>query len=333
MNLIKKIFRYSQNLANKLQDDALGAYAAQAALYIILSFFPFLMFLLTLLRYLPFTQDQLITLIAGFIPDSVFSMMLPVIQEIYETPSGPVLSLTIIFALWAGSKGIMSFYLGLNSVYGIKETRNYLVIRLKSIIYTLVFCVMLISMLAVYVFGNSIVIWIEKHLPFEISQFAMLIKGVRTIVGICVLLLFFLIMYKHIPNRKSTLNAEFPGALLAAVGWVAFSFLYSFYINNLSNMTATYGSLTAIVLCIMWLFACTSIILFGAEVNTYWQKLTAKLKLKKNNRKIIKTSGYSSEADKETGDDNEITETPEAAEESPATDTVNISEDNSSEQK
>lgn len=290
---IKRLFRIIQNVAKKIQDDALGAYAAQAALFIILSFFPFLMFLMTLLQFLPFTQDQLLTLMEGFIPESVISQLLPFITEIYSSSSGTLLSITIIFALWAGSKGIMAFYFGLNSVYGIKETRNYLVIRLKSIIYTLIFCIMLIIMLAVYVFGNSIINWIENHLPFEVSQFALLVKGVRTVVGICVLLLFFLIMYKHIPNRKSKLNLEFPGALLAAIGWVVFSFLYSFYINNLNNMTTTYGSLTAIVLCIFWLFACTTIILLGAEINTYWQKwrnkISLKLKIHRNKKKMLFT--------------------------------------------
>ena len=102
---------------------------------------------------------------------------------------------------------------------------------------------------------------------------------------------FFWGLYLLIPNRKSDrAGAELPGAILSAAGWLGFSYLYSFYIDRMSNYSAMYGSLTAIVLCMIWLYACMYIMFIGAELNVVasepavreaWQDFTASVKGKK----------------------------------------------------
>lgn len=275
MKYIKRIWKFGKALvlkfAAKMSEDAMSAYAGQASLYIILSFFPFLMFQLSLVSFLPLTQQQMLDFLGGIIPASVMDIVIPFIEEVYEGSTGAVLSITIIFALWAGSKGIMTIYYGLNSVCRVENTSNYVIVRLRSILYTIIFGVMLVVMLVVNVCGNAITEWLVAHVPFEFLQTAFVIKNLRVISSIAVLFVFFLLMFKFLPDRKTRLRDEIPGALIAAVGWIGFSFLYSIYIDNLSNMSATYGSLTAIVLCITWLYACVCILMFGEECNYMWK--------------------------------------------------------------
>lgn len=271
MSYIKKTWKKTKalviSMADRMSEDAMSAYAGQATLYIVLSFFPFLMFLLALISFLPLSQQQLIDFLGLLIPESVMMNVLPFINEVYESSTGAVLSVTIIFALWAGSKGIMTIFYGLNSVCMTQKKSNYLVVRLRSILYTIIFGIMLVAMLVVNVWGDAIIRWLVAHVPFEFLRTAQVIKNLSLISSIAVLFVFFLLMYKFLPDRKTKVVWEIPGALIASVGWMGFSFLYSIYINNLSNMSSTYGSLTTIVLCITWLYACVCILLFGEEIN------------------------------------------------------------------
>jgi len=259
---IKKI----RSFLAKLRDDSISAFASQAAFFIILSFFPFVMFLLTLLNYLPVSAEDLRVFVIGLFPDTVSHFLNTVFAELVEKSSGTVLSVTVIAALWSASRGMLALVRGLNAVYGHKETRNYFLVRGVSMLYTLGFAALLILTLILLVFGNRLYEFIILRLPL-LGDLALVIMSLRTLVTMAVLTVFFLLLYLVIPNRKSTLLHELPGAVLTAGGWLGFSFLFSFYIDNLKGYTYTYGSLTTLAVCMLWLYFCMYILFLGAEVN------------------------------------------------------------------
>lgn len=250
----------------KLREDSISAFAAQAAFFIILSVFPFAMFLLTLLNYLPISADDLRIFMSGIFPVTVNNILNTIFSELVEKSSGAVLSVTVIAALWSASRGMLALARGLNAVYGHKETRNYFLIRGVSMLYTLGFAVLLIATMILLVFGNQLYGFIIKKLPF-LGNLALIIMNLRSLVTMAVLTLFFLLMYLVIPNRKSRLFRELPGAILAAGGWLGFSYLFSFYLDHMSGYTYTYGSLTTLAICMLWLYFCMYILFIGAEIN------------------------------------------------------------------
>ncbi|MGN0505925.1 MAG: YihY/virulence factor BrkB family protein [Lachnospiraceae bacterium] len=252
--------------STKLRDDSISAFAAQAAFFVILSFFPFVMFLLTLLHYLPFSPEQLYSLSMNLFPDVIDSFIGAIITELSEKSSGTILSVTVIAALWSASRGTLALLRGLNSVYRHKETRSYLRLRAVSTLYTFVFALLLIVSLVLLVFGNQLYELILKKLPF-LSDFALLLISARSLITMLIMTFFFLLLYLFVPNRKSHILRELPGALLSAGGWLGFSYLFSYYIDHMGNFSYTYGSLTAIVICMLWLYACMYILFIGAEVN------------------------------------------------------------------
>lgn len=194
-------------------------------------------------------------------------MVVPIITQIYDTTaSGTVISLTAITTLWSAGKGFLAIMKGLNTIYDIKETRSYLFLRATSALYTLIFAIMVIITMILFVFGNRLFLWIEKRLP-RLADMALVIISLRTIVGLITLVIFFLLIYIVIPNRKTKIMQEIPGALLSAAGWMGFSYAFSFYIDNFSNFSATYGSLTAIVLFMLWMYFLMYILFLGAECN------------------------------------------------------------------
>lgn len=276
------LIRYIRGFIRKLHDDCIGAFSAQTAFFIIISFFPFIMFLLTLLQYVPLNQNEIMTIINKYLPSGINSYVFDLFTEFELQASGTIISITAITALWSASRGFLSIIRGLNSAYGIKETRNYFKIRFISTIYTLAFAVILIVTMLLLVFGNTIYLWIEQKLPV-LNDLALLIISIRTVTLLLLLTLFFTILYIIIPNRKSRIMNELPGAALTSIGWMGFSYLYSFYIQNMGNFQRTYGSLTAIVLFMLWLYACMFIMFIGAEINVYlkeinWRHLLAKLR-------------------------------------------------------
>jgi len=250
----------------KLRDDSISAFAAQAAFFIILSFFPFVMFLLTLLNYLPVSPEDLQVVISDIFPGAVSNILKTIFAELIEKSSGTLLSVTVVAALWSASRGMLALVRGLNAVYQHKETRNYFLIRSLSVLYTLGFTVLLIATMVLLVFGNQLYEFIITKLP-SLGDFALIIMSLRSLVTVSVLTLFFLFMYLVIPNRKSCFIKELPGAIFTAGGWLGFSFLFSIYIDHIKNFTYTYGSLTTLAICMLWLYFCMYLLFVGAEIN------------------------------------------------------------------
>ncbi len=250
----------------KLRDDSISAFASQAAFFTILAIFPFLMFLLTLLNYLPFSIDDLGLLANSIIPESITTLLQTILNELIQKSSGTLLSVSVIAALWSASNGIVALSKGLNAVYHHKETRNYFILRGISAFYTLVFAILLILMLVLLVFGNQLYEFIMIQLPI-FRNLAMMVLNLRSLFTMAILTLFFLMVYLVLPNRKSSFFRELPGAIIAAGGWLLFSYLFSYYIDNMGNYSYTYGSLAAIAISMLWLYFCMFILFIGAEIN------------------------------------------------------------------
>ncbi len=268
--LLKKVGKAIGGLVKDVMDDSVSAYSAQAAFFIIISAFPMIMLLLTMLKFLPYFSGGVPLIRISFLPDDVNAFVQTMLQEIINNSTNTVISISAITAVWSSSTGIYSIMLGLTAAYSIKETRGYIRMRSLAILYTLVFLVMIIAALGVLVFGNSIYHALINYLPFAASNLTIISKGVRWLLGFAVLVLFFVISYIAVPNRKSTVMEELPGALVSAVGWVGFSYLYAFYIEHFGNYANVYGSLTAVVLLMLWLYFCMFIMLVGAEINVAW---------------------------------------------------------------
>lgn len=269
-----------KSFLSKLKRDATSAYAAQSAFFVILSAFPFCMLLLTLLQYIPLQEINFIQIASKILPETIAPFVTDILTEVYESSSFALTSVTALVTLWSGSKGFLALINGMNSVYSIPETRNYFYLRFLSIIYTLVFAIMLIISLFLLVFGNSIGFWLTQTFP-PLKRWVLLVISIRVIVILGILLFFFLAIFLIVPNRRSHVLLELPGALVTSIGWVGFSFLYSFYIDHMGNFSRTYGSLTAIVLSMIWIYVCMYLMFIGAEINSYLFRFVLKKKFMK----------------------------------------------------
>lgn len=284
----RPLFNVVKAFLARLQEHALTAFSAQSAFFIIISFFPFAMLLLTLLEYIPLPISKTTDFIVGILPHSINDYVVSILGEIHTKASGALISITAVTALWSASKGMLAMTRGMNSVYGITEKRNYVKLRIMAVVHTLIFIVILLAMLVVMVFGNALHKWIAKYIPVIADVIAKIID-LRGIGGFALLVVFFTVLYIFLPDRRSNFFKELPGAIFSAVGWIAFSFLYAFYIDNIANYSYLYGSLTAIVLLMLWLYICMYILFLGGEINCLLaeKNLIRRLKDRKKNHKKL----------------------------------------------
>lgn len=264
--MIKRIWNYFVKFIIKLNDDHLGAYSSQSAYFIILSFIPFLLLLTTLLRYLPITEE--LTTADGIlnaVPVGIQSFIMVIVDEVYAKSSA-VLPITAIVALWSASKGFQALSNGLNVINGVQETRNYIYMKIRSILYTIVFIVSIVLTLVLMVFGRSIQKVLVDFWPFveEITNFILRFSTIITMFGLAFV---FLLLYTFLPNRKQHFIHQIPGALFGAVAWSGFSFGFSMYLEYFPGFADMYGSLTTIILLMLWLYFCMYLFLLGAEIN------------------------------------------------------------------
>lgn len=267
MKNIKNIYVLCREFGYRIRDDFVSAFSAQTAFFLFLSFFPFAMFLLTLVNYLPFTAEEMSAIIIDAFPSSVAPFVQSVLEELLLKASGAFLSITVIVTLWSASMGFLALTRGMNCVYNHRETRNYFLLRLISYIYTIIFSLLLILTIVIFVLGNQFYNLIISRFP-QLNTFVTSIINLRTVIGMLIMTFFFWVMYCALPNRKPKIIRELPGAIFASVGWVGFSFLFSFYIDNMGSYSKTYGSLAAFIICMLWLYVCIYILFIGAEFNS-----------------------------------------------------------------
>ena len=261
--------RVIRGFLRRFNEDHVGAYAAQSAYFILLSFIPFVLLLVTLVQYTPLTQEIVTTALVRIVPEEFSSFVEGVVREIFGK-SPAYVPLSAVIALWSAGKGVNALTNGLNCVYRVEETRGYLINRLRSTVYTLIFVVAVVLTLILLVFGNQIQAGIAARFPM-IAKVTSFIIGMRTFITLVFLGLVFLLIYKFVPNRRASFKSQIPGAMVSAVAWSLFSLAFSVYIDFTPGSINMYGSLTTLVLIMLWLYFCMWILLIGAEINSYFE--------------------------------------------------------------
>lgn len=163
---------------------------------------------------------------------------------------------------------------GLNVIYGATEDRGYFYTRSISILYTFLFEIVILLTLLLHVFGNTLVEFI-RSLQVPAMTVVMDFLDLRLLFLLVLQSLLFTLMFMFLPNRRNGFWESLPGGLLASVGWLLFSNLYSVYVTHFPSYANIYGSVYAIAISMLWLYCCLEIIFFGGALNQLIARLTA----------------------------------------------------------
>lgn len=259
-----KPIKYIISFINEGLDKDIMVYAAQSTYYLVLSSIPFIMILISAVQlFIPLDKTSLTDAIPAALSPGIRAFLYEITDEIFSKPTLPLISFSAVTTLWSASRGFSAMERGIKVVYGIPKRKFFVADILISLLYTIVFAAALILFLGVIVFGKTIIYFLESR----ISWLSININAAQYILFFVLVALFFTIIYSSFSSRKIPLKYQFPGAVFAIAGWWIFSFIFSVYINNFSNYSRIYGSLTALVLSMLWLYSCTTIFLYGAQIN------------------------------------------------------------------
>ena len=268
-----KWYKRIEKLMYNIRVDRIGECSAQCAYYTILSFIPFIILLITLIQYTNISPQTLFEAISKIIPTGMNEFVLSIVQEVYSKSIGTV-SVSIIFTIWAAGKGLFALTKGLQVVYktnGKKQT-SYIYLRLNVLLETILFIVLIVCGLTVLVFGETFKNIVQEQFG-GVKNFSIFSSIFTELLFIFITFLVFLLLYRFMPKHKVTFKSQIPGAIFGAIALNVISFVFSKYLDIFKGFSITYGSLTTLMLIMMWTYSCFYSLFLGAELNKIMNKM------------------------------------------------------------
>lgn len=257
-NLKKLIYRFKH-------DDVM-ALASMLSYSLLLSFFPFMVFLITLAGYGEVKNEDVLGVMAEILPSSAFHLVSTTIKEITASRNVHLLSISLIFTIFAASGGFNAVIKGINMAYGEKENRSFIRVQLIAIACTVGITFIIIITVIMLVLGQTISFLLAVKANYSFI-YLFLWNVLRYLLILFSLIVVFAVLYKLTPCRKLTFREVVPGTLFATFGWIAASLIFAYYVNNFANYSKVYGSIGAVMVLMSWLFITSIIIIFGGEIN------------------------------------------------------------------
>lgn len=262
---------FLKELAYRIKKVDVTSLGSQLAFFFLLSLFPLLIFIITLLPYFNLDQSQILVFIHEYAPSDVAYLIETTLGEILSSRNTGLLSIGILATIWSASKGLNALTKALNLSYEKEESRSFIVERGLSIVFTIMLIVVLLIALILPVFGQQIGVLAFSFLGLE-DGFLQLWTKIRWTIPPALIFLVFMLVYWIVPNIRLRLSSVWPGAVFATVGWITTSLGFSYYVNNFSNYSATYGSIGAIIVLMMWLYFSAIILILGGQINAVMKK-------------------------------------------------------------
>ncbi|HKP48007.1 MAG TPA: YihY/virulence factor BrkB family protein [Pyrinomonadaceae bacterium] len=267
-----RLKNFGKRLWARVNDHDLFGNAAQLSYYFLLALFPLLLFLMSLLGY--FAQagselrTKLLTYLATVMPYSAVTLVHTTLDEVSQSAGGGKLSLGLLAALWAASNGMGAISDTLNTAYGIKESRPWWKVRLVSILLTVALSILIITALAIILYGGRIGDAVANHFGFS-NVFTWTWKILQFPIALLFVLTTFNVIYYFAPDDRSKRHQWWnAGANTAVALWLLISFCFRIYLHFFNSYSVTYGSLGALIILMLWFYFTGLAILVGGEINS-----------------------------------------------------------------
>lgn len=260
------MYQYMNQLIFRYKDDDITGMSAQITYYLILAFFPFLIFLINLLSFTNLSSELLVSSLHRLIPDEIGNLIRNIVAQTLQNKSTTLLSLGMLGSLWATSKGIFAIVRGLNKAYDVDENRRFVKLNLVALITTIGVIAMIMIAMVMIVLGEIIGIYVFG-LVGATDLFHIAWSVLRYCIPALLMFVTFSLLYKFVPNKRLKFRNIRVGAIFATIGWIITSLLFSTYVNNFGNYEKVYGSLGGMIALITWLYISALVILVGGEIN------------------------------------------------------------------
>lgn len=263
-NIVRKVKPFTDGFAQR----SIPTYAAACTFYMFLSLPSVVILVCSILPMTTLSQDMLLDALENIVPADVFSLVSLMVGSVYDSPVS-ALSLSIILTLWSAALGIASLMRGLRTSYQAQKQVNYIWLRLRAVLYIVIFLAALVVSLALLVFGQQLSAVVLNMLPAGDSWMWLkrLLKFGRHLVSFAVLFIVFLLMYRFGSDSGLKIWEHIYGALLASLGWIVLSAVFS-GVTTITAKYSLYGILGTVIASMLWLYYCVYILLVGGYLNS-----------------------------------------------------------------
>lgn len=278
---------FVQDLIHRMKTVDMSGMGAQLAYFFLLSFFPMLIFMVTLLPYLNLEQGQIFDFLSDIMPEEVYVLIEDTLTSVLTNQNGGLLSVGIIGTIWSASKGVDALMKTLNRAYDVEGKAGFLN-RIWSLIFTIALVLIILIALVLPVFGQQIGNIIFGYFGVE-ESFGGIWNSIRWVTPPALIFIVLTVMYWIVPNTdpRLTIVSVFPGSIFSTVGWLILTYGFSFYISNFGNYSATYGSIGGVIILMLWLYFTGMILIFGGLLNASFQKRQLAIKSNKSRKSPV----------------------------------------------
>ena len=251
-----------------LMEGAITTRASSLAFNFFLAFFPAVIFLFTLIPYIPIEgfQETLMELLGSVLPESTNKMAFKTIDDIVNNPRGGLLSVGFVLALYFSTNGVSALIEAFNSSFHIRESRSFLYQKYISLVLTLILSVMLIFTITSLIFGKS---YLDSLLADGTisTEYLYLFSFLRWFIMSSFLFLGVSLLFYLAPNLKVKWKLFSPGSIFASLFIIITSVIFSYYINNFAQYNQIYGSIGTLIIILLWMYFNSIILLTGFEID------------------------------------------------------------------
>lgn len=254
-----------------MRNDGLE-HSGYIAFLIMLSFFPFIIFLTFIIGIIGQTTLglQFTNLFLNSVPTDMANTIRPIIQEITGNPSPSILSLAFLSIIWTASSFVEGLRTILNKIYRVKNKPAYIFRRVLSILEFFMITFVIISVIFGLIIGPSVVQKINSIMKTNSQDASILWGQIRGFITYLILFFMISLIYYIIPNKKQKMEFIFPGAFITLIGWIISGKLFTLYLKNFNQFNVIYGSLGGVIISLLFFYIISAVLVYGAEFNYHF---------------------------------------------------------------
>lgn len=273
MEYLLKIKWFIQRMIKRYQSHGIATISAYMAYYWVLSFFPFLIFIISVLMYTNLPTGIFLDYVTKVVPSALTPTIESTIEQFTLHRSTTLLSVGGLITLWSAGMAVNALVRGVCNAYDSTYIRPYFFARIIGVGYTILLAILLIVLMVLLIFGNNIGEYIVSALHINEGIFMPIWHLIRFLMPFIALIVVIYITYRFIPRKYIKYKNVWPGVLFTAVSWYLFCVIFSIYIDNYSKYNQLYGSIGSIFILLIWLYGSCTLLLVGAEINALYQEI------------------------------------------------------------
>ncbi|MDR2939351.1 MAG: YihY/virulence factor BrkB family protein [Clostridiales bacterium] len=269
---MKTIIKFITRLIKELKEDEILSMSYEVTYKLLLSIFPFIIFVISILGFLELDSGIIFDMVSGTLPKEGMEIINVFLDEVIDSKSTEILSTSLLLSIMSSSSGFLSVISCINKAYGFEDKRNFVIKRIVAVLMVFAFVSAIVVSILLLIFGDSIRKLLISYdiVPTPVLNYMFSFSSY--LFAMLILFLIAILIFKLASSRELSMFSLMPGAFVCVLFWVASSKIFNIYVNNFSKYSKVYGSIGSVFILMFWINLISFFLLLGSEINIVIQK-------------------------------------------------------------